>query len=568
MSLTLFVMGCGGGSDTTNPTTQQQDQVTQAVGTGGGMVVTPSGAAGVVIPAGTFGQQVMVTVTKIETPPTPGTGPLPTNLKQYGPYYDFTTSPQVAQFGDSARVGVCQVTDPSSSLYPPEPHDRLRLAHTVNGQLELLDRVDVSDFLRCSNVSASAPTKGLSRIVGNITRFFRPRLLYAAHGGLGGKVKSFSPFGAVQLATPLLRLTGVSAGTTSTCALGASFTPYCWGRNSSGQLGIGSIDNDVHSTPVAISSRDIFNTVIAGSAFACALTPSQTAFCWGRNDDGRVGNPNTTNIPAPTNIQFPIAVFANGLSGDHNCAVEGSQDHRAFCWGSNTFGQLGFGTTDSNPHTGPSGVMILPNTPIGWASLSVAANHTCGIGAQNAFCWGRNDDGRLGDGTTQLRSVPTLVQGGLQFVSVTAGTSHTCGLTATGAAYCWGQNLVGQLGNGAIEPNRTTPVAVAGGLTFASISAGGEGGDHTCGVTTVEIYCWGDNRFGQLGDGTTTDRSSPVLVSGGLGFESVSAGALHTCARTKQLGVVYCWGYNGDGQLGNGTTTNSSVPVRVFGQQF
>ncbi|MFN2603144.1 MAG: hypothetical protein ABR582_10360 [Gemmatimonadaceae bacterium] len=167
------------------------------VGPSGATVVTPSGAAGVVIPAGTFSQQVTVSVTQLQTPSTPGTGPLPTNLKQYGPYYDFTTSPQVAQFGDSARVGVCQVTDPSSPLYPPEPHDRLRLAHTVNGQLELLDRVDVTDFLHCTNVSASTATGGLSKIVSNIANFFRAQPLYAAHGGLGGKVKSFSPFGAV-----------------------------------------------------------------------------------------------------------------------------------------------------------------------------------------------------------------------------------------------------------------------------------------------------------------------------------------------------------------------------------
>jgi hypothetical protein len=225
----MLVMGCGGGSDTTTPPQQQQDVVTQAVGTAGGTVVTPSGAAGVVIPAGTFTQQVMVTVTRIATPPTPGNGPLPTNLKQYGPYYEFTTSPEVSQFGDSARVGVCQVTDPSSAFYPPEPHDRLRLAHTVNGQTEILDRVDVNDFLRCSNVSAERESSGILALVRNIARFFRPEQLYAAHGGLGGKTKSFSPFGAVQVTDTLLIFRNVTAGNRTSCGTTVTGKTYCWG---------------------------------------------------------------------------------------------------------------------------------------------------------------------------------------------------------------------------------------------------------------------------------------------------------------------------------------------------
>ena len=228
-SLAMLVMGCGGGSDTTTPPQQQQDVVTQAVGTAGGTVVTPSGAAGVVIPAGTFTQQVMVTVTRIATPPTPGNGPLPTNLKQYGPYYEFTTSPEVSQFGDSARVGVCQVTDPSSAFYPPEPHDRLRLAHTVNGQTEILDRVDVNDFLRCSNVSAERESSGILALVRNIARFFRPEQLYAAHGGLGGKTKSFSPFGAVQVTDTLLIFRNVTAGNRTSCGTTVTGKTYCWG---------------------------------------------------------------------------------------------------------------------------------------------------------------------------------------------------------------------------------------------------------------------------------------------------------------------------------------------------
>jgi Bacterial Ig-like domain (group 2) len=213
---------CSGSDSGTTTTAPGNDTVTQAVGAGGGTVVTPSGAAGVQIPAGTFSQQVMVTITRLPTPSSPGAGPLPSSLKQYGPYYDFTTSPQVAQFGDSARVGVCQVTDPSSRFYPPEPHDRLRLAHTVGNSIEILDRVGVNDFLRCTNVSASRTTRtdrngwaaALLAIRDAAIGLMRPANLYAAHGGLGGKVKSFSPFGAVDPAVATVTVTLASPSVT------------------------------------------------------------------------------------------------------------------------------------------------------------------------------------------------------------------------------------------------------------------------------------------------------------------------------------------------------------------
>jgi alpha-tubulin suppressor-like RCC1 family protein len=156
------------------------------------------------------------------------------------------------------------------------------------------------------------------------------------------------------------------------------------------------------------------------------------------------------------------------------------------------------------------------------------------------------------------------VLGGLTFAQVSAGEYHSCGVTTAGAAYCWGRGYSGELGDGTTTYARSSPVAVQGGLTFAQVSAGAH---YSCGVTTVgAAYCWGDNGGGQLGDGTTTtDRTSPVLVRGGLTFAQVSAGSGFTCGVTLD-GVAYCWGENIYGQLGNGTTTNSSVPVKVAGQ--
>src|SRR5207245_1111893 len=161
----------------------------------------------------------------------------------------------------------------------------------------------------------------------------------------------------------------------------------------------------------------------------------------------------------------------------------------------------------------------------------------------------------------------------LVFAQVSAGVTHTCGVTTSGAAYCWGSNNSGQLG--APESNQceigyyggvpcsTSPVAVVGGRTFATVSAGN--GYHTCGVTTGgAAYCWGDNTWGQLGDGSTTGSGTPVLVSGGLRFAVVSTGNGFTCGLTTG-GAAYCWGFNTVGELGNGTTTNSAVPVLVAG---
>src|SRR5258706_332114 len=147
------------------------------------------------------------------------------------------------------------------------------------------------------------------------------------------------------------------------------------------------------------------------------------------------------------------------------------------------------------------------------------------------------------------------------FTSVSAGSAYTCGVTSAGAAYCWGDNIYGDLGNG-LTTYSSTPVAVSGGLTFAVVSAGY---DHSCGVTTDgAAYCWGWNVSGELGNGSTTDSSAPVPVSGGLTLAVISAGSEHSCGVTTS-GAAYCWGYNSSGELGNGSTTDSRTPVAVSG---
>jgi alpha-tubulin suppressor-like RCC1 family protein len=563
MVCVMPLLGSCSGSDSGTTTTEPgNDTVTQAVGTGGGTVVTPSGAAGVQIPAGTFSQQVMVTITRLPTPSSPGAGPLPSSLKQYGPYYDFTTSPQVAQFGDSARVGVCQVTDPSSAFYPPEPHDNLRLAHTVGNSIEILDRVGVNDFLRCTNVSASRSPRtdrnGLHGVLlvirDNLIGLLRPASLYASHGGLGGKVKSFSPFGAVEQAAATFNLTSLTAGYPHTCGLTSGGTAYCWGYNASGQLGDG--DTTSRLTPTPVVGGLTFRSLTAGYPYTCGLMSGGAAYCWGDNSRGQLGDGTTTNRLTPTLVAggLTFTSLAVGVGGAHTCAL--TSGGAAYCWGYNPDGRLGDGTTTSR----------LTPTPVAggltFTSLALGGAHTCALTSGGAaYCWGYNSFGQLGDGTTTSRLTPTPVAGGLTFVSIALGDWHSCGLTSGGAAYCWGDNSLGALGDGDTT-SRSTPTLVAGGLTFTSLALGGL---HTCGLTSGgAAYCWGYNGWGELGDGTSgTDRLTPTPVAGGLPFTSLAAGGFHTCGLTSG-GAAYCWGGNASGQLGDGTSgTNRLTPTPV-----
>ncbi|NBX47349.1 MAG: hypothetical protein EBT22_09215 [Chloroflexi bacterium] len=170
-----------------------------------------------------------------------------------------------------------------------------------------------------------------------------------------------------------------------------------------------------------------------------------------------------------------------------------------------------------------------------FVSIAQGVAYTCGLTSTDiAYCWGYNASGQLGDGSNTDRLTPTLVavSGGLTFTTIAAGSAHTCGLTSTRTAYCWGNGPFGQLGDGS-NSNRLTPtlVAVSGGLTFTTIAAGNA---HTCGLTSTGIaYCWGRGNVGQLGDGTTTDHNVPTAVSGGHTFSTITAGYAHTCGTAR-----------------------------------
>src|SRR5213593_1262657 len=311
------------------------------------------------------------------------------------------------------------------------------------------------------------------------------------------------------------------------------------------------------STPFAVTLT--FAAVTASGLHTCGLTiVTGAAYCWGANGSGQLGDGTMMNRSRPVLVQAPPGVsFAAVTGGDlHTCGLATGLSAAAYCWGGNGSGQLGDGTKTSQL------TPVLVQTPAGvtFAAVTAGAAHTCGVTAAGAaYCWGDNGFGQLGDGTTTSQSSPVLVQAppGVSFAAVTAGRLHTCGVTPAGTAYCWGSNSVGQLGDGTmIDRSSPVPVPPPTGVSFDAVTAGYS---HTCGLATVAgaaPYCWGGNGSGQLGDGTKTDQSSPVLVlaPAGVSFKAVTAGTAQTCGVTA-AGVAYCWGANGSGQLGDGTTT-------------
>jgi len=298
---------------------------------------------------------------------------------------------------------------------------------------------------------------------------------------------------------------------------------------------------------------------------ACGVTTSGAAYCWGFSYYGELGNGSNNLGPEACGnycSSTPVAVSGGhsfstvSAGGLHACGVTTSG--AAYCWGDDSLGALGNGSTTN------SAVPVAVSGGLSFATVSGGWQYTCGVTTGGAaYCWGEDSLGTLGNGsTTTYSSTPVAVSGGLSFASVSAGPEFACGVTTGGAAYCWGGNATGELGNGSTTNSRT-PVAVAGGLSFATVSASY---GHACGVTTAgAAYCWGGNGNGELGYPIIYS-FAPVPVSGGLSFATVSAGAGYTCGVTT-AGAAYCWGDNSDGELGNGSTSpyGTYIPTAVSG---
>lgn len=362
--------------------------------------------------------------------------------------------------------------------------------------------------------------------------------------------------------TATLAFWQVSTGYIHTCGVATDNRVYCWGGNRRGMLGDGTTNR--HLNPVAVAGGLSFRQVSAGVWHTCGVTTDYRAYCWGYNHSGQLGDGTTVQRLRPVAVGGGH-LFRQVIAGWWHTCGRSYPDNRAYCWGENGSGQLGDGT---GGYTGEANIRRIPVAVAGgrvFRDLSAGGNHTCGVTTTDqGYCWGWNSYGQIGDSTdnSNVKVTPVLIAGDHAFRQVEAGMYHTCGLTTTSRAFCWGNGREGQLGNGKTYLS-FWPRAVTGGLSFSRVTAGLR---HSCGETTENrVYCWGNNfPNGEIGDGTIIDRLRPVAVAGGHLFQQVSAGHEYTCGK-KASGVVYCWGWNEYGQFGDGTMITRLKPAPAAG---
>lgn len=331
---------------------------------------------------------------------------------------------------------------------------------------------------------------------------------------------------------------------------------YCWGVNASGQAGDGTLAR--RDTPVRVVTDVRFRIIAAGWFHTCALDLDGTVWCWGDAGSGALGTLDPAVHPLP--VRLPGVPALRGLvsGAAHTCGID--QGGAAYCWGSNGSGQLGVLETTARCGQGPcSREPIAVAGGLTFASMSAGPSHTCGVTTDGAaYCWGSNQSGKLGNGDERSAALPTLVTGDHRFRQVSAGGTLTCGTTVDGSVLCWGLNTEGQLGASTdTEPCGSTeidcaahPIPIASTLKFRVVAAGGQ---HACAIAeSGAAYCWGANGTGQVGNGSTVGQPMPQRVAGTQAFQTLAAGDTHTCGVGLD-GAIYCWGDNFRAQLGNGS---------------
>ena len=456
----------------------------------------------------------------------------------------------------------------------------------------------------------------------------------AANGRLGNGATTpaqNTPVAVSQGAMPAgATILQIDAGFSHTCAIASDNKVYCWGNGASGQLGNGSTSQQ--TTPVAVSQGAMpagatIRSINVGEEHSCAIASDNKAYCWGAATYGLLGNGATT-----PNRTTPVAVSQGAMPAGstilkintgryHTCAL--ASDNKVYCWGGGWYGQFGNGGTvqETTPVAVSQGAMPAGSTVV---DIMTGEDFTCAIASNNnAYCWGGNSFGQLGDNSKTQRTTPVAVaQGslpaGATIRQLTGGATHTCALASDNKAYCWGGGHLGQIGNGSTS-QQSTPTAVSTISSLAEIAQSvfrvfGEsssatpgsplasdnsaavlssigsnfrirlgltnkeivqqhsvnnGGSHSCVISAdSKGYCWGNAANGRLGNGSSSpDQTTPVAISqgdmpSGATFREISAGPTHTCAVASDH-KAYCWGPSGNNQLGNGSTSSQTTPTAV-----
>ncbi|MEU8545366.1 Ig-like domain repeat protein, partial [Streptomyces sp. NPDC048717] len=378
--------------------------------------------------------------------------------------------------------------------------------------------------------------------------------------------------GGGRAPTPLRAL--VAALVTALCLTGLAAAPASaqspptdtalgWGWNEVGALGDGTTTDRLTPAPVALPDGVELTALSAGHGFSLGLTADGGVYAWGINNYGQLGDGTTTSSTTPVKVDLPAGVHVTALASGSNHTLALTADGRVYAWGWNAYGQLGDGTTTDRhapvPVALPAGTTITAVAAGDNGEFSLAATSDGRV-----LAWGWNRYGQLGDGTTLDRITPTeaSLPAGTEVTDLAAGAGHSLALTSAGSVYAWGLNGSGQVGDGTTTDRHSPVQILPAGPGVAALTAGAI---HSL-LMTVDgrVYAWGDNTFGGLGDGTTTQRDEPVRtwLPAGADAVAIAAGNFHSLALTSD-GRVFAWGLNNHGQVGDGTTTDRLTPVTV-----
>lgn len=338
------------------------------------------------------------------------------------------------------------------------------------------------------------------------------------------------------------------------CGIKSDGTGWCWGQNANGTIGDGTKTN--RNTPVEIDGSYTWLYITGNSQHTCGIRTNRSVMCWGQETGGRLGNGVTASeqlSPIAPGVSVTNGYFGGGSSGGgalnttmqtvsngdyHSCAI--ASDDTVWCWGRGATYALGNASTAD--HYTP-----IQTSSDSWYSITSGTFQSCGIKMDGTgWCWGNNSNGSAGMGGVAKVQTPTQISGGGTWEVLSHGSNHTCGVKTGGDAYCWGSENYGKLGNGSTSTDRLTPISVSGSYVWKDISAGGS---HTCGIQSDDtLWCWGKADYGQTGLNSNTNVSIPTQVSGGGSWADISTNYSTTCG-IKSDGTVWCWGVTEAGNL-------------------